>query len=113
MRDDKMRKYLERLKHECLLLGNVKIEKISCNNYHAITLAMPTTVHDKKQLKDNKHNSFFFWASTSEVERVINQLEDLSRLWFDLFVIYLSNGDLFEDKKKTCDIVSKSKSYLL
>lgn len=48
-KDDKMMKYLERIKHECSQLKNVKIEQVSCNNNsYANDLETVVLVHNIK-----------------------------------------------------------------
>lgn len=49
---NKMRKYLERLRHEFLLLGSLKIHQIShSNNRHIDALAMFSSIHGRKIYK--------------------------------------------------------------
>lgn len=108
-----MRKYLERLRHEYLLLNYVKMQQISRNNnYHTDALAILTSVHDMK-IQQSVTITILSWASLSEAEKVINQVEHFVGSWFDPFVKYLNNRTLIEDKKKAYAIVNKLNNYFL
>lgn len=106
-KDNKMRKYIKRLRLKCSLLRSVKIHQNSHkNNYHANALTMLASIHKTKN-QQLVTVTFLFEASSSKDEKVINQVEDLANLWFNPLIKYLSDEILLEDKKKVHAMVRK------
>lgn len=73
---------------------NVKIEQISRNNSQVDALATMASIHDTKHYR-TVTIAALLGASPFKAEIVINQVVDLSRLWFDPFTKYLSDRTLF------------------